>query len=309
MKSILKYIRDYYNREFNVAYLFLIVLLLAIFIYLNYWHSLEKKYIAGDKSWLRQMTGYYLLYLLPFAAAFFLQPLFYSDCQYFSSAWFWIILLLAPAFFAFRVHFDFHEKWVQQTWSGSDGLFALRCINWIVRILVLLLPVFIIWWIKDRGKQPFYGIVPLDSIWPYLLMLLMMIPLILLASTQGDFLATYPKARFLGQIYTDPPKWKYLVYELCYGADFISIEFFFRGFLVLALARICGPHCIIPIACFYCCIHFGKPMGEAISSFFGGLLLGIISFNTGSVWGGLLVHLGIAWFMEIGGWLGSLVRR
>jgi hypothetical protein len=43
-------------------------------------------------------------------------------------------------------------------------------------------------------------------------------------------------------------------------------------------------------------------MGEAISSFFGGMLLGIVSYRTQSVWGGLLVHLGIAWLMEIGGW-------
>ncbi|MBL0146939.1 MAG: hypothetical protein IPP48_15685 [Chitinophagaceae bacterium] len=72
--------------------------------------------------------------------------------------------------------------------------------------------------------------------------------------------------------------------------------------------HICGTHCIIPVACFYCAIHLGKPMAEAISSFWGGLLLGIVSFNSGSIWGGLIVHLGIAWFMEIGGWLGALVK-
>ena len=72
--------------------------------------------------------------------------------------------------------------------------------------------------------------------------------------------------------------------------------------------KICGKHCIIPVACFYCTIHFGKPMGEAISSFFGGMLLGIVSFNTGSIWGGLMVHLGIAWLMEIGGWIGFILK-
>ena len=50
-------------------------------------------------------------------------------------------------------------------------------------------------------------------------------------------------------------------------------------------------------------------MGEAISSFFGGLLLGIVSYNTGSILGGLLVHLGIAWMMEIGGFLGALLGK
>ena len=40
-------------------------------------------------------------------------------------------------------------------------------------------------------------------------------------------------------------------------------------------------------------------MAEAISSFFGGLLLGIISYNTKSIWGGLIIHIGIAGSMEI----------
>ena len=57
---------------------------------------------------------------------------------------------------------------------------------------------------------------------------------------------------------------------------------------------------------FYCTIHFGKPLGECISSFFGGLLLGIITFHTSAIWGGLIVHLGIAWLMELGGYLAGL---
>jgi hypothetical protein len=44
-------------------------------------------------------------------------------------------------------------------------------------------------------------------------------------------------------------------------------------------------------------------MGEAISSFWGGILLGILSYHTGSIRGGLTVHLGIAWMMEAAGWI------
>ena len=135
---------------------------------------------------------------------------------------------------------------------------------------------------------------------------LIMVPLIALSSTQKDFLQIYPKAKMLDQIPVNNfvGKLRYIVFEVCYGFDFVSIEFFFRGFLILSLMNICGMHCIVPVACFYCSIHLGKPMGEAISSFFGGSLLGIIAYNTGSVWGGLIVHLGIAWMMEIGGWIG-----
>ena len=306
MQQIFKYIKSFYEKEFNLFYLLLIIAMLGFIIYLNYWHGLEKKYAASGKTWLSNFAGYYLLYFIPFAAAFFLQLLFYKDCSYLKSNWFWVILFLAPAFFSFRVNFTFHQSLITSQWPAPENIFYLRSINWVLKVFVLLIPVFIVWWIKDKSNQPFYGTKKLDSLQPYLIMLLVMVPLLIAAATQKDFQAMYPKANILQNI---PAKgWQYFVYELCYGFDFVSIEFFFRGFLILALAKICGTHCIIPMACFYCCIHLGKPMGEAISSFWGGLLLGIVSYNTGSIWGGLIVHLGIAWLMEFAGWLAIFKR-
>lgn len=280
--------------------------MLGIIIYLNYWHGLERKYAAAGKTWFAQFGGYYLLYFIPFAAAFFLQTFFYTDCGYTGSTWFWLILFLAPAFFSFRVNFTFHQPFIRSLWPAPENLFYLRSINWVLRVFILLVPVFIVWWLKDKGNQPFYGVKKLDSLQPYITMLLVMLPLLALAAMQKDFQSVYPKAKFLQSI--PAKKWQYIVYELCYGFDFVSIEFFFRGFLILALMKICGTHCIIPVACFYCAIHLGKPMGEAISSFWGGLLLGIVSYYTGSIWGGLLVHVGIAWGMELFGWLAFLRR-
>jgi hypothetical protein len=49
----------------------------------------------------------------------------------------------------------------------------------------------------------------------------------------------------------------------------------------------------------YCTLHFGKPMGEAVSSVFGGYILGVVAYETRSIWGGVIVHIGIAWMMEI----------
>ena len=309
MSSVFKYIREFYNKEFNLYYFLLILLLLGTVIYLNYWYSLENRFAAGGKTWFSNFAGYWLLYFIPFATAFILQLFFCKDCSYFKNYWFWIILFLAPAFFSFRVNFDFHQPAIKKIWSGDELQFWLRCINWVVRVVVLLIPVFIIWFIKDKSNQPFYGTRALDTIKPYLIMLLIMVPLLALASTQKDFLSMYPKAKFLTNLQMGHQKWRYVLYELCYGFDFVSIEFFFRGFLILSLVKICGPHCIIPVACFYCTIHLGKPMAEAVTSFWGGILLGIISYNTGSIWGGLIIHLGIAWFMEVGGWLGAVLKN
>ena len=309
MSPILSYIKDFYTREFKSLYFLLVLLVVSSMIYLNYWHSLEISFVNGGHTKWSHFVGYYLLYFTPFALAFALQLLFYKDCTYYGNHWFWIILFFAPAIFSFRVNFDMQESIINRLVHGDEQQYWLRSINWVIRVFVALIPVYIIWLIKDKCNQPFYGTKKLENIKPYLIMLLIMIPLIALASTQKDFLGMYPKSRFINHLEFSGHPWRYLVYELCYGFDFVSIEFFFRGFLILSLAKICGTHCIIPVACFYCTIHFGKPMGEAISSFWGGILLGIISFNTRSIWGGLMVHLGIAWLMETGGWLGSLGKK
>lgn len=282
--------------------------MIGTLIYLNYFKHFESNYVNSGSTWFRHFTGYYLLYLIPFAAAFFLQLLFYKDCGYFKNGWFWFILLTAPAFFSVKMNFELHETIVNKIWDGDEREYWLRCISWVAKVMAIMLLVYFVWLMKDRSNMPFYGTKALNSVRPYILMLLIMVPLIAIASTQKDFLQMYPKAKFIAGLDIKAKGWRYIVYELCYGIDFISIEFFFRGFLILALAQICGTQCIIPVACFYCTIHFGKPMGEAISSFWGGLLLGIVSFNTGSVWGGLMVHLGIAWLMEAGGWIGSLLK-
>jgi hypothetical protein len=232
MNVVIKYLREFYSREFSWPYFLLIVAMLGSIIYFNYWHQMERRYAAGDGTWGRGFIGYYLLYFIPFAAAFALQLLFFKNTGYFSNPWFWAILLLAPAFFSFRVNFDFHLPLINRRWELPERIFYQRSISWVVRVFVLLVPVFIVWLIKDSNNQPFYGAKALTNNKPYLLMLLVMVPLIALASTQSDFLQTYPKAKALAAIPAEGlgGKLRYVVYELCYGFDFVSIEFFSAGF-------------------------------------------------------------------------------
>jgi hypothetical protein len=184
---------------------------------------------------------------------------------------------------------------------------------WPVRFLVMLAILLLIWW-KFSDDQPFYGVTTSSPLlvkttinWkPYFIMLAVMLPVIALASTRPDFLAYYPKLHNVIPLseHLHLSWWHALLFELSYGSDFLSIEIFFRGFLVLAFLKWAGRDAILPMACFYCTIHFGKPLGECISSYFGGLLLGIVVYNTRTIYGGLIVHLGIAWMMELGGWAG-----
>ena len=132
-------------------------------------------------------------------------------------------------------------------------------------------------------------------------MLAIMIIPVTWAALQTDFLLQYPKAFQGTGMYAlnldNILPWT--VFELCYGLDFISIEFFFRGFLILTFTRSMGRSAILPMASWYMMIHLGKPMAETLSSFLGGALLGLLSFETKNIYGGIMVHLGIAWLMEI----------
>jgi len=143
---------------------------------------------------------------------------------------------------------------------------------------------------------------------PYFGLLLLLVPLVALASTQQDFLRVYPKVGAIDFMNNYPgPEWIWRAgYEFSYGLDFLSIELFFRGLLVIGLVRYAGERAILPMAAFYCTIHFGKPLAECVTSFVGGMALGVLAYRTRSVLGGLIVHLGLAWMMELGGWLGHI---
>ena len=212
------------------------------------------------------------------------------------------MLVVAAAIFSIKMavntelHLVNHVVW-NEYWN--------KILYWPVRVIMVTIILFFVWKLFDR-YQPFYGLTSKNVKWrPYVSMLLIMLPLIAAASTQEDFLMMYPKLQ------SSIPAAEYFswfhkfLFELSYGTDFFSIELFFRGFLILGFIKWAGKDTILPMACFYCTIHFGKPLGECISSYFGGIILGIVVSNTRSIWGGLMVHLGIAWLMEIGGYIGK----
>jgi hypothetical protein len=167
----------------------------------------------------------------------------------------------------------------------------------------------VFWFIKDRKRVRFYGTGKYKGgLKPYYIMLLIMLIPILLAGNTSGFLHTYPRIKSIIISDSEQISWLYyIIYELVYAFNFIGIEVFFRGFLVVAMIQFIGKEAILPMACFYVAIHFGKPIGECISSFFGGSLLGIISYHNNSIKGGIVVHIGIAWLMELSGALATWV--
>ncbi len=49
----------------------------------------------------------------------------------------------------------------------------------------------------------------------------------------------------------------------------------------------------------YCMIHFGKTFGETLGAIVFGIMLGTLALRTRSIWGGVLIHLGVAISMDL----------
>ena len=137
----------------------------------------------------------------------------------------------------------------------------------------------------------------------YALVYVLLLPMFLLVSFTPQFLSFYPKmdiASFDGAMGWE--RWQLIgLFELFYANDFIGVEGMFRGALVIGMARWLGCRAVLPMALVYMCIHLGKPDLELCSSVIGGYILGILAWRTRHLWGGIIIHLGIAMFFEVVG--------
>ena len=295
MQYFISLLSDYFRNLDKLAFL-LISVFVGLLVFLNYRYGWESK-IWTANSTLERFLRFYFLYLFAFAGAYLIQ--FAVRPQAVGREWliFAALILIAPAIFAVKASFYEHKQFFTK--------YSFRLLDYPIKALFVLGTLYLLWrWIKPDA--PFCGLTFNNfQLKPYLILLACMIPLIALASLRPDFLSTYPKYKMIvalgGTHWYDK-----LLFETSYGIDFLTIEVFFRGFLVLAFAHFVGKDAIVPMAAFYCIIHFGKPLPECISSYCGGLILGVLVFQTQTIIGGLLVHLGIAWLMEYGGYLGGL---
>jgi hypothetical protein len=301
MKQITGYIRQYFY-EVDYRILASVTLFTGLLVFANYHYGLDNS-ISGSNSFTIAFISRYCIFLAAFAIPYLFYAFFKKE-KYACNPQFISLLLIAPAIFSLKTSLSISANIAA---NDNQNEYWNHFIYWPLHLIIIGIILFIIWKVVDKD-QPFYGIKSKGINWkPYFLMLLIMVPLIAAASTQPDFLAMYPKLKTItgDSNNTLITWWHKILFELSYGSDFISIELFFRGFLILAFIKWAGKDAILPMACFYCTIHFGKPLAECISSYFGGIILGVIVYHTHSILGGLLVHLGIAWLMEVGGYIGN----
>ncbi|HVU05115.1 MAG TPA: CPBP family intramembrane glutamic endopeptidase [Polyangiaceae bacterium] len=133
-----------------------------------------------------------------------------------------------------------------------------------------------------------------EHFWVYGLCLGIVLPLMLLVSTQPDFGNYYPFYKTASRSWLD-----FLLWEGMYWLQFFSLELFFRGWMVGALRHTMGAGAIFAMALPYCMIHYGKPYFEAHGAVIAGVVLGSLSMRTRSIYAGFLVHITVAVGMDL----------
>lgn len=300
MKEIAAYFRRYFGTGFSWVYFALLTLLLGGFTAFVYADKARLQWTGGGAIDAWRFVQNFAVFGGVLIGAILLWIPFAKDKTWIRSPKFWLAVCVGAGAFSLATFFYWHKEWIKQITDGPVEIFLLRISRYPANLVLLMLPVFAWWWMEDRKREPFYGFKK-TNLKPYFILLLMMVPLIVAATFSSGFLKQYPQAiRMLNAAQLTEYRLGYgLVFEGFYGVNFVVTEIFFRGFLLFVLSRWIGYGAVLPVAAFYVTIHYGKPLGETISSFFGGIILGVIALETRSVWGGVLIHLGIAWGMEI----------
>ena len=302
MKTFISYFKNYFTKEFHLLSHLLIFLFIGICITLNYTLDIYPKYFRvrdyNELSvlWLWAMFGF--AFLVPVAILLFYR----KETKAYIPAVYIVLGLLALLFVTIDSSYyliKYGKELIPRNEPGYNFKYGLMANG--ISLFTIILPSFLVYVFINKFKPELYGLrLNGANIKPYFWLVLLMIPVVFFAAIlDPEFTQYYPSYNEVSASTLSNPRWmKVAIYELFYGFDFLSVELLFRGFMVVALSKFIGKHAILPMVACYAFLHFGKPMWETIGSVFGGFALGVLAFESRNIYGGLIVHLGVAWGME-----------
>ena len=301
MKQILGYWREALREHWNLPYFFVMGLFFAVAFILNYGFGLDDRVMALRPLGPIHTAACFVYYGIPYTFAYVAYAVLYRRRDLLTRWEVWT--LGAIAVLGYAIHAG---SWGVSTLGRALPLdlqmYASRSAANLLPALGGITVLLGFWLTLDRKVQGLYGLTaPRVKLAPYWGYLVLGLPFVVAASFGADFLSTYPRLPDPGPLaaYGLPSWLAVLLFELCYGIAFVFTELFFRGFLVVGMGRRMGSAAIFPMVAFYCFIHFGKPMFEAMASIVGGWALGVIAYRTKSIRGGVLFHLGVAYSLEL----------
>jgi membrane protease YdiL (CAAX protease family) len=189
------------------------------------------------------------------------------------------------------VIFDFQRTLIPDALVQYDRNPSIQRLQALSRVVLFLCVPLLIVLVGFRDKPGRYGLRLGDWRWGLGLAVagcVVMTPIVLALSGAPDFRAYYA------------PSYEPLPGLLTTNVlDLGTTEFLYRGFLMLALARMFGPIGLV-IALFpFTFTHLTKPEAELLSTFAGGAVYGWLTWRTGSVLWGAAAHVYIVTLMIV----------
>lgn len=307
-------VKSFFREDFHPLTYGLVAAFLALAAGINYYFSFDDTYLEPLAGTWQGMAGYVVLYGFGWFAVCLPLLWFSPDRNLLYNHNFWIRSL----FFLTLLGVDGGMSGILE-WLGRYGLdvpeyWIQRTVKQVESVL-LWIPVFYVFmkWNEPAIRDGIYGLRwQAEDLKPFLSMLWIMVPLIGAASFLPDFQQQYPKFNRILPFLPETPigHWCGLIaYEISYLLSFVSTELFFRGALVIGMSSLLGRRAILPMVSTYMFLHFGKPMGEAISSVFGGYILGVLALRNRNIWGGIFIHTCVAFLMDMAAALQHLFHK
>ena len=307
MKSIFNVLSNYFNNYFHLKTYISIGILLIGLVSFNYYFDFEDDYIDTiHNNWLR-FGAMFLFQALPYLIAIYILYHFKRIKNPFKQLHFWTFLIFGFTILALDRSVYFSDV-VNTYFIDLNYSFTRKIANFSSGIILIVLPL-IAFALITKDQYRVYGLLGrFNGIRPYAFLLFGSFICVFLGGFFSDIQSYYPiylqdnPTHFQQQTQVSNLA-SIAIYEIPYALSFVTVELFFRGFLLFAFLKYLGKYAILPMAVTYCVLHFGKPMTEAISSIFGGMILGIIALKHQNIRGGILIHVGMAWSMELVGYL------
>jgi len=199
-------------------------------------------------------------------------------------------------------------------YSKFDDFKEIRYISlflWCAKGLVFQLPVLILLrlWV-DRKVKGLYGICRGNHlVKSYMWLYVIILPILIVTAFTPDFLSYYPicKPQYFATdtALTSEGLFGYsvgmnlLMLEIAYISTFFMVELVYRGAFVIGMGTAIARSAVLPMVAVYVALHFGKPVLETISAIFGGFALGALAYQSRHIWGGVIIHMGIALAIEV----------
>lgn len=307
MKTIWRYFADFHKEIKHPPGLYIsISIFIATLTALNY--TLMDIRFEKWMDKLKPSTLPYLAHFIMFSFIFYgivflcyrfkTIPNLFKDKKFMAKSLFMLLVLTVD------VCFQYHKVLIRKFFDYRDWYYMYKVCSQVTSIFVMMIPILLYYLKFEKGNDNFYGLrTSARKIGQYFPLILLMVPLIAAASFEESFRNFYPRFFSSYQFMGWSVELRAVMFEVFYAWDFLTTEFLFRGFMVLAFTAFLGPRAILPMVGLYVALHYGKPLGETMGSFFGGYILGVLTYQSKNIWGGIVVHMGIALLMELAAWM------